>query len=120
MISGQITQISRTVENLARARTFWRDTLGLPEAMAFPGLAFFTLGGTRLMLRETGMPGPADILYLAVSDIDAVHGQLAAKGVTLTGTPHRIHRHEDGREEWMAFFKDDEGRDLALHEVRAP
>jgi hypothetical protein len=29
-----------------------------------------------------------------------------------------IHRHADGREEWMAFFKDDEGRDLALHEVR--
>jgi hypothetical protein len=29
-----------------------------------------------------------------------------------------IHRHEDGREELMAFFNDDEGRDLALHEVR--
>jgi catechol 2,3-dioxygenase-like lactoylglutathione lyase family enzyme len=120
MISGQITQIARTVQDLPRARAFWRDTLGLPEVMAFPGLAFFDLGGTRLMLRETGMTGPADILYLAVTDIGAVHRTLAACGVRVTGAPHRIHRHDDGREEWMAFFKDDEGRDLALHEVRTP
>ena len=119
MISGQITQISRTVEDLSRARIFWRDMLGLPEAMTFPGLAFFTLGGTRLMLRETGARWPADILYLAVSDIAAAHGELVTKGVSVTGDPHMIHRHEDGREEWIAFFKDDEGRDLALHEVRA-
>jgi methylmalonyl-CoA/ethylmalonyl-CoA epimerase len=25
-----------------------------------------------------------------------------------------VHRHEDGTEEWMAFFEDDEGRPLAL------
>ena len=25
-----------------------------------------------------------------------------------------IHRHEDGTEEWMAFFEDNEGRPLAL------
>ena len=118
MLSGQITQIARAVQDLPRARAFWRDTLGLPEVMVFPGLAFFDLGGTRLMLRETGELGPADILYLAVNDIAGVHAMLAAKGLTVTGTPHMIHRHADGREEWMAFFKDDEGRDLALHEVR--
>jgi catechol 2,3-dioxygenase-like lactoylglutathione lyase family enzyme len=117
MISGQISQIARTVQDLPRARVFWRDTLGLPEVMAFPGLVFFDLGGTRLMLRETGVTGPADILYLAVPDIAAVHATLAAKGVTFSGTPHMIHRHDDGREEWMAFFKDDEGRSLALHQV---
>lgn len=120
MLSGQITQIARTVQDLTRARAFWRDALGLPEVMVFPGLAFFDLAGTRLMLRETGAPGPADTLYLAVTDILAVHGRLAARGVAITGAPHMIHRHEDGREEWMAFFTDDEGRHLALHEVRAP
>jgi methylmalonyl-CoA/ethylmalonyl-CoA epimerase len=31
-----------------------------------------------------------------------------------------IHRHEDGTEEWMAFFEDNEGRPLALMtQVRA-
>ena len=31
--------------------------------------------------------------------------------------PARTHKHPDGAEEWMAFFKDDEGRDLALHSI---
>ena len=28
--------------------------------------------------------------------------------------PHMIHRHEDGTEEWMAFFQDNDGRPLAI------
>lgn len=117
MISGQISQIARTVEDLARAREFWRDTLGLPELYAFPGLAFVDLGGTRLMLRETGQRGPADILYLSVAEIGAAHAALVVQGVMFSGVPHMIHKHPNGAEEWMAFFKDDEGRDLALHTV---
>jgi catechol 2,3-dioxygenase-like lactoylglutathione lyase family enzyme len=116
-LSGRISQIARTVTALDRARAFWRDTLGLPEVYAFPGLAFIDLGGTRLMLRETGQAGPADILYLSVADIGATHAALVARGVVFVGPPHMIHKHADGAEEWMAFFKDDEGRDLALHAV---
>lgn len=116
-ISGRISQVARQVEDLARARGFWRDTLGLSELYAFPGLAFFDLGGTRLMLRETGTKAAADILYLAVGGIAAAHAGLLERGVVFSGAPHMIHRHGDGSEEWMAFFTDDEGRDLALHEV---
>jgi catechol 2,3-dioxygenase-like lactoylglutathione lyase family enzyme len=112
-----VSQIARRVENLDRARAFWRDTLGVPELYAFPGLAFFDLGPTRLMLRETGQRDPADILYLATPDIAAAHADLIIRGVQLTGTPHMIHKHPDGAEEWMAFFKDDEDRDLALHSI---
>jgi hypothetical protein len=39
---------------------------------------------------------------------------LAGKGVEFTHAPHMIHRHEDGTEEWMAFFNDNEGRPLAI------
>jgi DNA-binding CsgD family transcriptional regulator/catechol 2,3-dioxygenase-like lactoylglutathione lyase family enzyme len=112
---GPLGQIARRVENLDRARAFWRDLLGLPELYAFPGLAFYDLGGTRLMLRETGKREEADILYLAVPDIGTAHAHLTEKGADFTGAPHLIHRHPDGCEEWMAFFKDDEDRDLALH-----
>lgn len=114
---GKLGQIARRVEDLARARAFWRDLLGVPELYAFPGLAFFDLAGTRLMLRETGTRDEADILYLAVPDIAAAHAALAARGAGFSTAPHVIHRHPDGAEEWMAFFKDDEGRDLALHAV---
>ena len=114
---NKLSQLSRRVESLDRARTFWRETLQLPELYAFPGLAFFDLGGTRLMLRETGQREEADILYLATPDIQAAHAALAKRGASLTGTPHLIHTHPDGTQEWMAFFKDDEGRDLALHSL---
>jgi catechol 2,3-dioxygenase-like lactoylglutathione lyase family enzyme len=60
-----ISQISRRVENLDRARSFWRDTLQVPELYTYPSLAFFDLGGTRLMLTETGRQEEADFLCLA-------------------------------------------------------
>jgi catechol 2,3-dioxygenase-like lactoylglutathione lyase family enzyme len=115
----QLSQIARRVESLDRARSFWRDILGLRELYAYPGLAFLDLGDTRLMLRQTGMRDEADLLYLRVPDIVAAHEDLAAKGVTFLQGPHVIHRHADGMEEWMAFFADDEGRPLALHAVKA-
>jgi hypothetical protein len=39
----------------------------------------------------------------------ALPGQVSAEINT-----HMIHRHDDGTEEWMAFFKDNEGRPLAI------
>ncbi|MBL9049945.1 MAG: hypothetical protein JNK19_07530 [Tabrizicola sp.] len=119
-VTSQISQISRRVENLTRARAFWRETLQVPELYAFPGLAFFDLAGTRLMLKETGRRDEADILYLRCADIGAEHAALVERGAVFTGAPHMIHKHPDGAEEWMAFFKDDEGRDLALHAIARP
>lgn len=119
-LTGPPSQIARRVESLDNARAFWRDTLGVPELYTFPGLAFFSLGPTRLMLRETGTRDEADLLYLPVPDIAAAHAALMQRGVTFSGTPHMIHRHPDGSEEWMAFFKDNEDRDLALHAILRP
>ena len=117
---GTISQIARRVENLDRARSFFRDTMGLTELYSFPGLAFYDLGGTRLMIRETGKCDDADILYFRVSNIAATHAEFAATGITFSQPPHIIHTHPDGTQETMAFFKDDEGRDLALHSVQKP
>ncbi|MBL9052310.1 MAG: VOC family protein [Tabrizicola sp.] len=116
-MTHHLGQIARRVEDLSRARTFWRDILGLTELYTFPGLLFLDLSGTRLMLRETGTRDEADLLYLRCDDIRAAHEELTERGVRFSGAPHMIHRHPDGTEEWMAFFKDDENRDLALHAV---
>jgi DNA-binding CsgD family transcriptional regulator/catechol 2,3-dioxygenase-like lactoylglutathione lyase family enzyme len=109
-------QVARTTANVEDARSWYRDVLGLPELYAFPGLAFLDLGGVRLMLTE--QEGTADsqqsILYLRVPDVHAAKGELESRGVKFTHAPHMIHRHEDGTEEWMAFFEDNEGRPLAL------
>jgi hypothetical protein len=39
---------------------------------------------------------------------------LADRGVEFISAPHMIHKHQDGTEEWLAPFKDNEGRPLAL------
>lgn len=111
---GPIGQISRSVAEIGAATAFYRDTLGLPFLYAFGNLAFFDCGGTRLFLSE-GDGGPAEsILYFRVPDIHAAHAQLGERGAIFIDAPHMIHRHEDGTEEWMAFFNDNEGRPLAI------
>jgi DNA-binding CsgD family transcriptional regulator/catechol 2,3-dioxygenase-like lactoylglutathione lyase family enzyme len=107
-------QVARTVKDVEEASSWYRDVLGLPELYAFPGLAFFELGGVRLMLTEEGDGSQESILYLRVPDIHATKDALEAKGVIFTHAPHLVHRREDGTEEWMAFFEDNDGRALAI------
>ena len=109
-----LAQVARTVRSVEESRIWYRDTLGLSELYTFPGLAFFDLGGVRLMLSEEGDGSQDSILYLRVPDVHAAKEELEGRGVNFTHAPHMIHRHEDGTEEWMTFFQDDEGRPLAL------
>ena len=95
------------------ASAFYRDVVGLPHLFTFGELAFFDCGGTRLYLQR-GEVKPESILYFRVADIHAAHGALEAKGAKFLSAPHMIHRHEDGTEEWLAFFEDPDGRPLAL------
>ncbi len=110
---GTIGQVSRTVADLAVSTAFYGEALGLPHLYTFGELAFFDCGGTRLYLHQTEVT-PESALYFQVPDIHAAHDELSGKGVEFHGAPHMIHRHADGTEEWMAFFKDPEGRTLAL------
>jgi DNA-binding CsgD family transcriptional regulator/catechol 2,3-dioxygenase-like lactoylglutathione lyase family enzyme len=112
---GPIGQISRTVKDIAEAEAWYGGVLGLPHLYTFGKLAFFDCGGTRLYLSaERGEVAPESCLYLRVADIGAAHETLAARGVEFIAPPHMIFRHADGTEEWMAFFKDPDGRPLAL------
>ena len=112
---GPIGQISRTVRDIDEACAWYGKVLGLKHLYTYGKLAFFDLGGTRLYLSAEGAEaGPESILYLRVDDIGAAYNELTARGVEFNGAPHLIFRHPDGVEEWMAFFKDPEGRPLAL------
>jgi DNA-binding CsgD family transcriptional regulator/catechol 2,3-dioxygenase-like lactoylglutathione lyase family enzyme len=112
---GSIGQISRTVKDIAQAEAWYGGVLGLRHLYTFGNLAFFDCGGTRLFLSAETEPATNEsILYFRVDDIAAAHANLTARGVEFSGAPHMIHRHADGTEEWMAFFKDPEGRPLAL------
>jgi DNA-binding CsgD family transcriptional regulator/predicted enzyme related to lactoylglutathione lyase len=112
---GPIGQIARTVRNIAEAQAWYSTALGIPHLYSFGKLAFFDCSGIRLMLTEEAQAAAAEsTLYLRVADISAAHEQLQSRGVEFISAPHMIHKHADGTEEWMAFFKDPEGRTLAI------
>jgi catechol 2,3-dioxygenase-like lactoylglutathione lyase family enzyme len=112
---GSIGQISRSVKNIKQAEAWYGGVLGLPHLYTFGTLAFFDCGGVRLFLSQgESNPSADSVLYFRVDDIQHAHDELRAKGVEFINAPHMIHRHADGAEEWMAFFKDPEDRPLAI------
>ncbi|HEX5370239.1 MAG TPA: VOC family protein [Dehalococcoidia bacterium] len=117
---GSIGQIARHVSDVKRAEAWYRDVLGLTHLYTFPSsvgeLAFFDCGGTRLFLsNERGdTPGEQNVLYFRVADINAAYDELRGRGIEFVDAPHMIFRHQDGTEEWMAFFKDCDGQLLSI------
>ena len=111
---GAIGQIARPVRDIAEAVEWYGTALGLPHLFTFGKLAFFDCGGTRLFLEENEDTGAASILYFRVPDIQETHETLQGRGVVFVQEPRMIHRHENGVEEWMAFFHDPEGRPLGI------
>lgn len=126
---GSLWQLSLACHDLRRAIGFYRDTLGLALLAQFtpPGIVFFRLGSTRLMIeQQPEQAGKGSVLYFQVPDVHAAQRALEARGVQFSGQPQRIHRDDagsfgpKGNEEWMTFFKDPDGNLLALAEQRAP
>jgi methylmalonyl-CoA/ethylmalonyl-CoA epimerase len=118
---NDIGQIALTVRDLARAKDFYQNTLGMKFLFDAGTMAFFQCGGIRLMIGLSEEAGPigGTILYFRVADIQKVHGVLKEKGVHFVQAPHLVARMPD-HELWIGFLKDPEGNTLGLmSEVRA-
>jgi methylmalonyl-CoA/ethylmalonyl-CoA epimerase len=117
----QIGQIAINVHDLQRAVGFYRDILGMQFLFQAPGgLAFFDVGGVRLMLgvaEKEEFNHPTSILYYKVDDINAAYETLKGRNVTFIDEPHLIAKLPD-QELWMTFFRDSEENVLALMEER--
>jgi methylmalonyl-CoA/ethylmalonyl-CoA epimerase len=119
-----LRQVALHVEDMDRAVAFYRDVVELEFVARFdpPGLAFFNLGSTRLLLEEGA---PSSLLYLGVVDVAAVTDRLRAAGVTIESEPHVIHVDEaglfgpPGEAEEMSFFRDSENNLVGLAGRRA-
>jgi uncharacterized glyoxalase superfamily protein PhnB len=88
-----------TVDSVDQARAFYVEKLGFQHMMGMLGkdgqldFCTVTLGGAKVMLMRPQQPTagtsatstkrPVEI-YLEVSDVDAYHGALAAKGIKVT------------------------------------
>jgi methylmalonyl-CoA/ethylmalonyl-CoA epimerase len=116
---GRLIQVAQRAEDLARAADFYGRLLGSEPTGTFdpPGLVFFDLDGTRLLLDRVA---PSALIYLGVDDVRTRIEELRADGVEIEGEPHVIFQHVDdalgpaGTDEWMAFFKDSEGNTVGL------
>jgi catechol 2,3-dioxygenase-like lactoylglutathione lyase family enzyme/DNA-binding CsgD family transcriptional regulator len=112
---GPISQIARSVRDIQVSQRWYAEVLGLRHLYTYGTLAFFDCSGTRLMLTQKPAVAPESVLYFRVADIGHAYQALQARGADVVSAPHLIHTHDDGTEEWLAFFKDPDGQLLALH-----
>ncbi|MGE4062663.1 MAG: VOC family protein [Rhodospirillaceae bacterium] len=111
---GPVGQVARRVGDIASATTWYRDVLGLPHLYTFGPLSFFDCDGVRLFLQQAEGAKENSILYFRVGQIHPAVAALKERGAVFVSEPHVIHRHQDGTEEWMAFFSDPDGQPLGL------
>jgi methylmalonyl-CoA/ethylmalonyl-CoA epimerase len=114
----KLLQVAQHASDLDRASAFYADLLGAPPVARFdpPGLLFFDLGGTRLLLSAES---PSALLYLGVRDVEATVERMRDRAEVIS-EPGVIYRHVDdslgpaGTEEWQAFLRDSEGNTVGL------
>lgn len=114
-------QVAIVVSDVAKAKRFYVDVLGLrPLFDAGPNLSFVTAGSVRLMLTTpegAGEAGKNSVLYYRTSDVTATYQEVTNRGATPEGPPHRVAKMPD-HELWMAFVRDPDGNLVGLMEER--
>ncbi len=112
-----IGQIAINAKDVARAKAFYQDVLGLTHLFdAGPKLSFFRCGEVRLMITTAEKPEfdhPASIIYYKVADLSATCAALTAKGITFEQQPALVAPMSD-HDLWMAFLRDSEGNMVGL------
>ena len=118
---SEIRQIAVTVSDVEAALGFYRDILGLTFLFsAGSDLAFLDAGGIRIMLttpQGAGTVGANSTLYFNVSDIDATHAALLARGAISERKPQLTAKMPD-HELWIGFLRDPDGNLVGLLEER--
>ena len=111
-----LAQAAIPVHDLARAKHFYGDKLGLAHLFdAPPGLSFFQCGETRLMLSQPEGPETAgsSILYYAVESAREAQALLVRAGTVFEHDARSIARVGD-KDIWLAVCRDSEGNLLGL------
>jgi methylmalonyl-CoA/ethylmalonyl-CoA epimerase len=114
----RLVQVALHADDLDRSAAFYSSLLGSAPTGRFdpPGLLFFDLAGTRLLLDRNA---PSALIYLGVDDVHATVDALRDE-VRIISEPHAIFTHDDdrlgpaGHEEWQAFIEDSEGNTVGL------
>ena len=115
----RLIQVAQRAVDLDRASDFYSRLLDAEPSGRFdpPGLLFFDLDGTRLLLDRGA---PTALIYLDVGDVRSLLDEFRTRGTRILQDAQLVHRHSDnslgpaGTDEWMAFIEDSEGNTLGL------
>lgn len=110
------------VKDGERAKSFYRDTLGLDVVEERPGAATYSSGGSKVLVYESEFAGTnkATAATWAVNDLDETVRELKAKGVSfehyanLPGVKIEGDIHV-GDEMRVAWLKDPDGNILSIY-----
>jgi catechol 2,3-dioxygenase-like lactoylglutathione lyase family enzyme len=112
----KLVQVALTCRDLDRARTFYRDTLGLPLMFEAGNMLFFQVEGQRLMIGKEEQPGSViggGVIYFDAPDIDALGSALEARGVRFERPAETVQRTAT-HELKLRAFHDPDGNAIAL------
>ena len=111
-----IVQIHLPVKSLKSATEFYRDTLGLAFMFEASGMAFFNVGGVRLMIGEIRTPEQkpgSSVVYFNVADVRKASAELERKGIAFVSAIETVNR-TPTHDLLLHIFKDPDGNFLAL------
>jgi methylmalonyl-CoA/ethylmalonyl-CoA epimerase len=124
-VTMEILQVAQHADDLDRAAAFYEQFLGGPPAARFdpPGLLFFNVGRSRLLLERTAASA---LVYFQVDDVRSTTERLRGQQVEIIAEPRVVFSHTDdrlgpaGTDEWMGFVRDSEGNTIGIvsHEPR--
>lgn len=116
-----IGQIALTVSDVAKAKRFYGEALGLQLLFdAGVNLSFYAAGDVRIMLttpQGSGEAGKNSILYFKTNVLDATYAAVVGRGATAERPPQLTAKMPD-HELWMAFVRDPDGNLVGLMEER--
>lgn len=112
-----LQQLALTCTDIDRSIAFYRDKLGLQLLFVSNGMAFFDLGGTRLMIAadpaRRNLPRPTSVVYFDAPDFERALGRLRAAGIPLTGGVEAV-QHTNRGDLKLQQFEDPDGNMLAI------
>ena len=116
---ASVHQVSLLSLDNKASREFYEGKLGAQCLAEFdpPGLLFFKVGATRLLLDKNGKPG---LVYFAVADIESAVAEMKQAGIEFEADIAAVFKDDEGLfgvagdTEFMAFFKDPAENILAL------
>ena len=118
---SKVRQIAITVSDVARAKRFYQDILGLKFLFdAGPNIAFLECGQLRLMLstpQGAGEAGKNSTLYFQTERVEAVYETVIAAGAKPERAPQLTAKMPD-HELWIGFVRDPDGNLVGLLEEK--